>query len=817
MSSGAMSPAVILGEWRQAWRALLRRPGYLAVASLTLALGIAAVAAVFSLFYQGLLRPLPFPEPAQLAAVGMDYGDTVVSAPAMLDSVRAMPEVVSAGIASAYLRNANIVRGDALLVSPVLAADHGFLDTLGATMALGRNFSAEEDRVGGADAVVLSHDFWMRRFGGRRDALGLSIVMEGRPATVVGVLPERFAWPQPFDLLVPIRLQRGPQDMDANHYVIARFDDDGAGRDARIDARMRALVDSLRASLPADNYEYLAQKRYKAMPLRDFYTGGSGSALWLFFAAALCVLAVAAINLGNLVMQRSVLRSHDSAVRAALGAPALRLAMPALGEGLLIGAVGAASGLALAWAGLRLLKRLAPAQWLPNSEIALVDASWAFALGAGLLLAVLASAVGAWRARVGSLTDELVGGGRSGLSRGTGRLGRALVIVQVALATLLLVVSSLFMRSLYELNAVPLGFDGDSVQVFQLSPVKPLYPDAQAVAGQSRAILERLRALPGVERVAMSTNLPIGSQLNMPATLPDGTAVQPQFRPVDGDFFSTFAIPALRGRVFDARDSDGAEPVCLVSQSFVDKHLRGDPIGQSLHMGRGTRSEDTPAMRIVGVVGDVRQFGPDQSAPPILYVPFRQLSHKLWNKIREYGPLNYAMRVRGAGAGADNDVLVRRALAEAAPQQPIGDVRRMRAVVEASVERSSMQLLLVGLFSAMTLLLAGIGLYAVLSIAVATRWHEYGVRAAMGAQPARLVMLVLRDSGAQLALGLAIGIGAALAASRLIRRFVFGIGTADPLAIALVIAALLMAAALATLWPALRAARSDPMQALRGQ
>ncbi|MET4729936.1 putative ABC transport system permease protein [Lysobacter enzymogenes] len=815
MSAGAMNPAAILAEWRQAWRALLRRPGYLAIASLTLALGIAAVAAVSSLFYQGLLRPLPFPDAGQLTAVGMDYGDTVVSAPAMLDSVRAMPEAVSAGIASAYLRNVNIVRGDALLVSPVLAADHGFLDTLGVKMALGRNFSAEEDRVGGADAVVLSHDFWMRRFGGRGDALGASLVMEGRPATVVGVLPERFAWPQPFDLLVPIRLQRGPQDLDANHYVIARFLDDGAGRDARIDARMHALIETLRASLPAENYDYLARNRYKAMPLRDFYTGGSGAALWLFFAAALCVLAVAAINLGNLTMQRSVLRSHDSAVRVALGAPALRLAMPALGEGLLIGAVGAAAGLALAWAGLRLLKRMAPAQWLPNGEIALVDASWAFALGTGLLLALLASAVGVWRARAGSLVAELVGGGRSGLSRGAGRLARALVVAQVALAALLLVVSSLFMRSLYELNAVPLGFDGASVQVFQLSPVKPLYPDAQAVAAQSRAILERLRALPGVERVAMSTNLPIGSQLNMPATLSDGTAVQPQFRPVDGEFFATFAIASLRGRSFDARDSAGAEPVCIVSRSFVDKYLRGDPIGQTLHMGRGARSEDAPAMRIVGVVGDVRQFGPDQPAPPILYVPFGQLSPKLWAKIREYGPLNYAMSVRGAGA--DTEVRVRRAVAEAAPQQPIGDVRRMRAVVEDSMQRSAMQLLLVGVFSAMTLLLAGIGLYAVLAIAVATRSHEYAVRATMGASPARLVRLVLRDGCAQAALGLSLGIGAALAASRLIRRFVFGISTADPWAIALVIGVLMATASLAALWPALRAARSDPMQALRAQ
>ncbi|MGO1073024.1 ABC transporter permease [Lysobacter sp. CA199] len=810
-----MNLGAILRDWHQAWRALLRRPGYLTLASLTLALGIAAVTAVFSLLYQGLLRPLPFAEPEQLAAVGLDYGDTVVSAPAMLDVVGAMPGVTSAGIASAYLRNANIVRGDTLLVSPVLAADHGFLPTLGVKMALGRNFSADEDRADGDEVVVLSHDFWMRQLGGRADAVGLGIVLEGRPATVIGVLPERFVWPQPFDLLVPMRLQRGPRDMDANHYVIARFDGDGAGRDARIDARMRALVDSLRSVLPADNYEYLTQNRYKAMPLRDFYVGASSSALWLFFAAALCVLAVAGINLGNLVVQRSVLRSHDNAVRAALGAPALRLAMPALGEGLLIGLFGVATGLALAWSGLRLLRRVAPVQWLPNSEIALVDASWVFALGVGLLLAVLAAVAGAWRARIGSLTDELVGGGRSGPSRGAGRLGRALVIAQVALAALLLVVSSLFMRSLYQLNAVPLGFDGRSVRVFQLSPVKPLYPDAKAVAAQSQAIIDRLRALPGVERVAMSTNLPIGSQLNMPATLPDGTSVQPQFRPVDGEFFATFAIPTLRGRALNARDTGGAEPVCVVSQTFADKHLRGDPIGQLVYMGRGGRSEDTPAMRIVGVVGDVRQFGPDQPAPPILYVPFQQLEAKLWNKIREYGPLNYAMSVRGADAVAD--VGVHRAVAEAAPGQPIGEVRRMQSVVEATMERSYMQLLLVGLFSAMTLLLASIGLYAVLSISVANRRHEYAVRAAMGARPLRLMMLVLRDSGVQVSLGLAIGVAVALATSRLIRRFVFGISTADPLAIALVIAALLTAGALAAFWPALRAARIDPMRALGTQ
>jgi predicted permease len=807
-----MAAMLILGEWLRAWRNLLRKPGYLLVAALTLALGVAASCAVFSLLYQGLLRPLPFAQPQQLVAIGMDYEGSVVAAPAIQRSLRELPEFSASGIASSFVRNVNVVRDDALLVSPLLLADHGFLHTLGVRMALGRNFSQAEDRPEGDRVVVIGHGFWIAQFGGDANVLGRSIVLEGKPARIIGVLPKDFAWVEDFDLLVPMRLAPASQDMDTNQYAIARLRAPAEGLNARIDARIHALIGDLRSSMAPEAYQHLSRQRYLAMPLREFYTGATGATLWLFFAAALCVLAIAAINLTNLVIQRSIVRTHDSAVRAALGASGLRLAMPAFAEALLIGACGSAAGIALAWAGLRLLGGSVPPQWLPGGRIALVAAGGWFALAIGVLVALLAAALGAWRGRVRSLSAELVGGGRSGLSRHAGRLGRVLVIAQVALAALLLVVASLFMRSLYELNSVPLGFDATSVETFKLAPVRRIYTDIDAVNAQTRAVLDRLRALPGVQRVAVTGNLPLGSQLNLPATLADGRSIQPQYRPVGGDYFALFAIASSAGRVFDARDSRGAEPVCVVSATFAREYLKGDPLGQTLRMGRGDGNA-MPTMRVVGVVGDVRQFGPAEPAPPIVYVPLAQMPPKLWNTMREFGPLNYAVRTHGQIANLEP--ALRKAVAEAAPQQPIGDIRSMRSVVDEAMGESRLQLLLVGLFSLLALSLACIGLYAVLSVNVAARRHEYGVRAALGASARRLLALVFRDSAVQVAIGLGAGMIAALLAARVIRRFLFGVGAADPLAMLAVALVLALAAAVATALPALRVARSDPMQALR--
>ena len=807
-----MDAGILATETLQSWRNLLRRPRYLIVSAFTLALGVATVTAMFTLLHQVLLKPLPFPEPDKLVAIGMaQKDDAPVGAPAFYRVLDGASGIASVGIASGFLRNVNVVVGETAVVGAVLVADREFLDTLGTTPAMGRNFNVQEDTQGGARVALISHAFWTTHFGADKSVVGRQITAEGAPMTIIGVLPRTFVWLERFDLLTPMRLPAESADVDANQYIVARMRSGTSVDSVRAEAgtRMRGVIEDLRAQLPLEAYDYFARQRFAVEPLTELYRGDLRSSLWLFFAAATGVLLIAAINLANLVILRAVLRSHDSAVRAALGASGLRLALPSFAEAVLTALAGSVAGIALGWAGLRLFARFAPAEWA-NAVTDPGPASWAFAATAGLATALGAALVGTWRGRGMALLPELVGGGRSGPSRGAGLFGRSLVIAQIGLAALLLMVAGLFMRSLHQMSSVPMGFSSDAIVTFSLAPVRKTYPDISAVNRQVQDVLARLRELPEVEHAAVSSNLPAGSQLNFPANL-GGQPIQPQFRPVSPDHFAVFDIPLAGGRLFTERDAAGGEPVCIVSRAFAERHFRGEALGKTVRMGR--EESGLPPMRIVGVVGDVRLAGPTADVAPTLYVPIAQLPASLWPALREFTPLHYAVRTRIDGASLEP--ALRHAVSDASPLQAITDVRPMRRVVDDTMSHSRLQMLLVGIFATLALVLASVGLYAILSVTVAARSHEYGLRVALGARPRQLVAMVLRDTLSQLGAGLAIGIAAALALSGLVRRFLFEVPIFDPVAIAFTVAALSLAGLLASLLPALRVARADPIRAFR--
>lgn len=813
----ATKPDVLLAEVAQAWRNLIRKPAFLLLAAGTLALGIATTAAVFSLLDQALLRPLPFAQADRLVTAGMKQdGDSNIGAPALYQRLQGAQGVAALGLVSAQPRSANLSGEGVAVVGTLLSADRGFLDTLALPMAVGRNFNAQEDRVDGVPAVILSHAFWMARYGGNPAIAGQTLRVEGKPMTVVGVLPERFAWPQRFDLLAPMQLAADSSNTGTNEYIVARLND-GVAVSAfadQVDARIRAALPALRAQIGEDGFRYLQQQSYDARPLIGLYTGASGSTLWLFFGAALCVLLIAAINLTNLMVLRSIARSHDMAVRAAMGAPGVRLALPALAEGALVGLLGSVIGMLLAWLGLRLLGGLVPPEWLRGADVGFSAMGAVFALVAGAAVALLAAGLSVWRGRYAQLGRELVGGGRTGWSRGASRLGRVLVIAQTTVAVVLLIGAALFARSVLALASVPMGFQSASVATFSLSPVRESHPDLRAVEDLSRRLSERLQQLPGVERVAVSTNLPTGSQLNLPATLADGQTVSPQYRPVSPGFDQVFGIPVVSGRGLTAQDSAGAEPVCVVSAAFARQYLGAQPIGAVV---RSLADADGAllAMRVVGVVGDVRQFGPDQPAPPVIYVPLAQMPPAIWTLLRDFAPLRFALRVRGEPGAFEAGI--RAAVAEVESTQPIAEVLPMAAVVAATTSAQKLNLLLVGVFAAMALLLACVGLYAVMAVAVAARQHEFGIRAALGAPPRRLLRLVLKEAALQVAIGSLIGVAIAVSLSQVLQRFLFGVGAADPLAIGAVLLALSLAGLAASLPPALRAARVHPMRVLHAE
>jgi len=807
---------VLWAEVRQAWRGLLRKPAYLLLASGTLALGVGTLALVFSLMDQALFKPLAFPQADRLVAVGIKYDNRVNGAPSYYGAIKSIKAFSSSGMVSGWAHSTNIAgSGDAQVVR-ALYADSGFLKSLGRPMALGRNFNADEDRPNGPQGAILSHDFWQGRFGGDRAVLDKTLEVEGRATPIIGVLPAGFEWETPFEMILPMQPDLTSTNNSTNEYIVARVAPGThlAGADAEAGARLKAVALSAARGDP-ENLRYFEGRRFGTGALKQVVFSAGHDTLKLFLGAALCVLVIAAVNLANLMLLRALARSHDGAVRAALGAPWMRLALPSLAEGLLVGLLGGVLGLVLAWLGVRVLGSWIPPEWIRAQVLGISGTTVAFAFVVALLVAMLAACIGVWRANRQSLVAELVSGGRSGMSRESGRLGRVLVVVQIAMAVVLLSGAALFLRSLQHLSQVPMGFESRSIATFSLATVLSRTPDIAAATVQTRRILEALEAQPGVVRAAAASNLPTGSQLNMSLNFPDGRNTSVQYRPVTQTFMQVFGIPLLAGRTFDAQhDVVGGEPVCMVSSAFVRDYLHdGNAIGQIVTMPDSGSGHSLP-MRIVGVVGDVRQDGPAEPAPGVFYVPLAQMPPKMWEIVRGFQPLSYAVQVRAGSMGQvqrDLSSVVERV----APGQPIGDVKTMAQVVATTTEPQKLNLLLVGIFSALALLLAAVGLYAVTAVTVAARTGEFGVRAAMGATPRRLARQVLVECARQVALGLGIGLLAALALSRLVQHFLFGVGAADPLALSSVVIVLALAALLASLVPALRAGRVSPMQALR--
>lgn len=812
--------AVQLTEVAQSWRGLLRRPGYLLLAVLTLALGVATATTVFALIDQALLRPLPFPQPERLVTLGVRWGEVDdpyprnAGAPGYYAASKKMHTVSASGMALGFVRNSNLSLGDSAEVVPSLSADRGFLQTLGVRLQLGRNFNADEDRPNGPQAVILGHAFWQQRFGGDPAVVGRNVTIEGRAVAVIGVLPAEFVWPDHFDLLLPLQPDPASTETATNQYIVGRLAPGAtlAAASAEADRLMRPLI-LVQARSQADR-EQMARTRFPALALREsVFASRSGRVLWLFLAAALCVLAIAGFNLGNLMLLRALARDHASAVRAALGASPWRLALPGCAEALLLGVLGAVAGLALAWLGLRLLGRWIPPDWLRGQTPQPGAAAMLFAMVVGVVVALSGALLGLWRGRRRGALAALGREGQGGLDRGSGQLARALIVLQIVVATTLLLGAALFARSLQKLSQVPMGFQSASIVTFTLSPLRNGVGDNLAVNAQARALLEAFRREPGVVAAGLSTNLPTASQFNNHVQLPDGRGTSTQYRLTSAGWLDTFAIPLLAGRGFDPlRDRADSEPVVLVSTAFAQQYLGGDALGKLVRMPQDEHTD--VSLRVIGVVGDVRQFGPAEPAPPVLYQLLAQTSAPMWSAVREFIPLRYALRVQ---PGAESALMRRlpELVRRVSPGQPITDLQSMQAVVAETTREQRLNLLLVGLFSALALVLAAVGLYAVMAVVVAGRRQEFGVRAALGASPSRLLGLVLGDGARQLLLGLLIGLALVLAGSRLLQRFLFGIEASDPGSIALVALVLGGAGLLACLLPGLRAARVAPMQALR--
>ena len=809
-----------LSEIARAWRASLRRPGFLLLATGVLALGIGASVAVFALLQGSVLRPLPVPRADRLVVLGPLHDNGHVGGISAHEyQYLGPPEGLrSLGLVHFGL-SANMAGAGTPTQVPVIYLDRGVLPTLGLKPVLGRDFNAQEDAPNGPKVMLLGHGLWQRAYGGDAGVVGRSLDVEGAAYTIVGVLPTAFNTVLGAgDVVLPMALPKVSRDFNHNgDIVIGRLADgvDVATVAAQADAHERTMFRDMGMG---GNWK---RPRFGAEPLAAAFQQDVRPMLVLFLASAALVLLIALVNLTNLMLLRALSRSHDAAVRGALGAPVLRLMLPALGEGLLIGIGGALLGMALAVAGLALLQGVIPPLWLWGDRVHIGLGAWVLALGIGWLGALLAAVLGLWRSRTATAAEELREGGRGGIGVRSGRFSRALVVAQVALAAILLCAAGLFMRALYDASRVQLGYADDHVLTFELAPVKNRYPDTASLLDLSRRLVARLDALPGVTDVAVTTSLPTSDdmygQFNNGMRTPADNEFVAQLHGVGAGFFRLFAIARHEGRDFGNGDVAGGEPVAIVSQDLADSYYGGHALGQTIAI---EQPDDAVAKaRIVGVVGSTYQHGPLQPRQPVVYVPLAQMPIPAMAVFRQMESLRFALRVHGNPV--DWQAGVRTALAEIAPGQPIARLRTMRSIVEQTTAAARLNLLLIGVFAALALLLAVAGLYAVMAVVVASREREFGVRLALGAQPSRLARLVLRGGLGQVALGVAIGTAAALGLSQALSNLTMvmlgRVAGLDLAAVLGVCAALAASGVLACLLPAWRAGRVPPMRALRGE
>jgi putative ABC transport system permease protein len=641
--------------------------------------------------------------------------------------------------------------------------------------------------------------------------------VEGVPHTIVGVLPAAFnTLLGPGDVVLPSALPAVSRDYNhTGHEVIARLADgvDIATASAQVDAAERTMFRDMGMG---GNWK---KPRFGAQGYAAAFQQETRPLLLLFLASAALVLLIALVNLANLMMLRALARQHDVAVRHALGASWWRSLLPALAEGLLIGVVAALAGMALALAGLALLQGSIPASWRWGGQVQAGAMAWQLAFGMGVLGAALAAVFGVLRSRGAASVEALREGGRSGVGIGSGRLSRGLVVTQVALATVLLCAAGVLVRAIGDASRQPLGYTETGVLTFELAPVKGHYPDTASMLAMTRQLVERLRILPGVGAAAVTTNLPTSDDVfgtfNNGMRTPAGGEFQSQVKGIGTDYFNVFGMRLREGLDFTLADRQGGVPVAIVSQDLADQWYHGRALGKKIDM---EVSNGAPVpMRIVGVVPSTWQRGPLHPPLPVVYLPLAQLPAPTMAIFRELEPLRFALR--GHGNPDDWRAGVRAAVAAVAPEQPIARLRSMRSIVERTTADARLNLLLIGVFATLALLLAAAGLYAVMAVAVAAREREFGVRMALGATPSRLVALVLRGGLLQIAAGLVLGVGMALVLTRLLRALIEQLGRSafDPWALAGVCMVLAIAGLLACLIPALRAGRVHPMRALRGE
>src|ERR1700691_2298235 len=781
-------------DLRYGWRMLLKSPGFAAAALFTLALGIGANTAIFSLVYGVLLQPLPFKDAARLMLLHettSSVGDVSVSYPNFLDwraqshMFSEMAAVRNVGFNMTGARQPENIGG--LAVSPNL------LSMAGIRPVIGRGFTPDEEKAGTAPVLLLSYALWQSHFGGDRGVIGQTIRLDSRTLTIVGVLPKEFRWVETCDVMEPIGVWA------TNNSSIAERGDRGdltvLGRLAagvRIQ-QARAEMDGIAARLARAYPQTNDQCGVKLQPLRETFSGDARPAIVVLLGAAIFVLLVACANVADLFLMRGAVRAKEMALRIAIGASAGRIVRQILTESFLVALLGGLAGVGLAMAGIPAMARLIPADTLAGASVGMNGAVLLFSAGLVVLSVLAFGLAPAIHAARGNVHADLKEGGKTTSGGGRNRWRGLLATSEVALALILLVGAGLMMKSLYRLLAVDSGFRPERVVKMEMSLRTAQYNKESAALGT---------AIPLTDDHSRPDITVEGMPLPKPGSFP-----HPDIHYVSPNYEKTLGIRLLRGRGFTDADRENAPQVAMVNATVAQRLFPGtDPVGKRFAFGHLKAGRAPQWVEIVGVLADTKMYGLANPARLEVYVPFRQMAANEMALLVKSGvePGALVSAVRGVVASIDSE-------------QPIFGIATMQEVVNASVSTRRITLILLGLFSGLALVLASIGIYGVISYSVAQRAREIGIRMALGAQRGDVLRLVLAQ-GAKISLaGIAIGSAASAGLTWLMAKLLYSVSAVDPATVTAGAFVLAVIAMVASYLPARRALRVDPLVTLRNE
>lgn len=796
----------IIQDLRYAIRTMVKRPGFTLVAALTLALGIGANTAIFSAVNAVLLKPLPFPESEQLVDLAETFkpnGYGSVSVPNFEDWKK--QNDVFTGIAAYQFRSFNLQSGDTPQRIPGISVSANYFEVLGAKPVLGRTFGNGEDLAGNDRVVVLGEDLWRRTFGGDTSIIGRTIPLNGQQYTVIGVMPpELSSLYRTVQLWSPLVFPEADRVNRNEHkyLVIGRIKSGVTLAQAR--EQMTGIATRL-------EQQYKNGRGIRLMQIEELWVANVRSALVLLMVAVGFVLLIACTNVANLLLARATVRRREISIRVALGAGRLRLIQQFLTEGLVLSIIGGTLGVALAWWGMRVLGKIA-FPFLPRSQEIQIDGRvLLFTLLVAVLTSVIFGLIPSLQAGKADVQESLKEGGNT-LTGGAvgGWLRQTLVVVEVAAAVVLLIGAGLMIRSIARIREVQPGLKPQNLLTAKISLPRERYKDPESAIRFYQQVIERIDSLPGVESTGLISHLPVeetGYNGNLTVegkTYPPNESPLVEYRVVNDDYFETANIPLLRGRVFNKQESDDKQAVVVINESMAKQIWAGeDPIGKRV-------GEGEPAT-VIGVVGDVKNRGLLGQTNAEMYAPFTQKG--FWPDMR----WNMRLLVRSTVDEATIASAVRREVQVVDPAQPLYSVQSMNLVIENTVRDKSMNTTLLSVFAGLSLLLALIGVYGVMSYTVAQHTREIGIRMALGAQPQAILKLIVGRGLFLVGIGVVVGVLASFGLTRFIENMLFGVKPTDPLTFAAIVLLLGVVALLACLIPAQRAMRVDPIVVLRHQ